>query len=90
MALPKVENVKKCPYCGSDDGFTLKHSVSGYIHTHYSFDGTEMDNSEMYASLREKAHKYAVCLSCDKSIGTWSSESLQAVTERSKGYQFTR
>lgn len=90
MALPNVSEVKECPYCGSDEGFHITHTVSGHAYTHYTFDGSESCNSEMYSGINHHTHKYATCSKCDKRIGVWNSESLKAVNERAKGYSFTR
>ena len=90
MALPDITTIKECPHCGSEDGFTVINRVTGTSTLSYSFDGAEPENGNMHDELKFTPRKYAQCISCDETIGAWTSESLSVVTDRAKGYSFTR
>ena len=62
------KNVTKCPHCGSDEGIYTKATYIN-IPCSMNYDGTEMDNSEMYDNAEGyKFGKNAYCLACGKIV----------------------
>lgn len=86
--LPEISTVKKCPYCGSTEGILTYWKVSGHSVSYYSFDGSFVDNSEMYSGLRETPPKLAKCINCERNIGRVEEGSLDALRDREKQYRY--
>jgi len=62
------DNMKECPYCGSDDGYYTKSSVRGTVIMRSKFDGSDSENGDMYDYLTHKYGKTAYCLGCKKKL----------------------
>lgn len=61
-----MENLTKCPYCGSADGLYNDFNVSG--RSFYKFNGKE-DGEDITSLYRH--NKYMVCVNCRKRIMTY-------------------
>lgn len=90
MALRPINEINKCPYCGSKNGFIIRSKASGYVTTSYSFDGSERCNSSMYNQIKEKQPKYAKCSDCDRNIGLWNDKSFAYVLAREQKEFYSR
>ncbi len=66
--LVSISDLTCCPHCGSDKGYFAKDYAFGRVLTYYSFDGSQVDNSEMYQSLTYKNGKFLYCYACRKRI----------------------
>lgn len=82
MALKSIDEIKNCPFCGSEEGFWVVAVASGFVQTIYSFDGEHRDNSGMYNLVREKNRKYAHCNCCHKNIGVVTGDALKKIVDR--------
>ncbi|MCA1066082.1 hypothetical protein QTG56_25670 (plasmid) [Rossellomorea sp. AcN35-11] len=60
--------IEECPHCQSASGFYSKIQVTGSSVQRYHYDGSEADNTELYAHLNHKESKYAYCLDCNKRL----------------------
>lgn len=74
MALPSIQDVKKCPHCGNDDEFYVKQTYSGQGLYRRCFNGFKTDNTEMYDCLNAKVSKRAYCSVCDKPVAKWDED----------------
>lgn len=73
MALPITNSfgnppIQQCPYCGNDDEYYIKESVSGTCYCNYSFNGDEVDNGAMYETLNHSQGKFAYCFMCEAKL----------------------
>lgn len=58
--------IKKCPHCGSDEGYFTKMYAYGSVNYHIKFNGDESENRDMYEGLGHKGGKRAYCSYCGK------------------------
>lgn len=63
-----ANDVEKCKYCNSSEGYYTKERVSGTVIIIYRFDGEEADNGDMYDGVRYHGGKIAYCINCDKKL----------------------
>lgn len=60
--------MKKCKYCGSEEGYFTKEAARGTIMTFYDFDGNYRNNSNLYDGIMGYGGKYAYCIDCEKKL----------------------
>lgn len=61
------KSITKCPHCGSTEGYYTKCNYFNVI-WRGSFDGEELDNTDMYENVRVTGGGLAYCQSCGKVI----------------------
>lgn len=64
-----IAGITACPHCRSDSGYFRKTKVTGMTETNYSFDGSDVDNSELHTPVVYVQCKTLYCQDCRKPIG---------------------
>lgn len=65
--LPLLSELRECPFCGSIEYYTIDQ-VKGHITSRSSFDGSEVDNDQMYEMISIKTGKFIFCGQCQTKI----------------------
>lgn len=73
--LVNFSNLTECPFCGYDELYVRQHA-EGTIKYHFSFDGSEADNTDMYSTLRVTGGKNVYCSQCNKFLGNRETKKI--------------
>lgn len=76
----KFSELNVCPFCGSTE-FYSKQQASGTVRYYKSFDGTEVDNCQMYDSLNYQYSGKRYCADCDKYLGDEDANTVSKQVE---------
>lgn len=57
----------ECPICSHNE-FYVKTHFTGNGNFYYSYDGSDVDNSELHDGINYHSGKYAYCGKCDKRL----------------------
>lgn len=77
----KFSQLKKCPFCGSDEYYTTEFCFGTYTFTQ-SFTGKECDNSDMYEGLQTRINKKVYCRNCNEYLGNIIEDTLSKKAEK--------
>lgn len=73
--LVNFSNLTECPFCGYDELYVRQHA-KGTIKYHFSFNGSEADNTDMYSMLSVTGGKNVYCSQCNKFLGNRETKKI--------------
>ena len=61
---------KKCPHCGSANGYYVRVHFQGHHDFAYNFNDSEHDDfrSDTYENAVETEADYTICIDCNKNL----------------------
>lgn len=71
----KFSDLTECPFCGCDVVYVRQHA-EGTIKYHFSLDGSEADNNDIYSTLNVTGGKNVYCSQCNRFLGNCETKKI--------------